>query len=403
MKSMAKSIKILIAVFVISSSCVAQSYVFDVRETSGMDYSVCINVKTNHISASRNGRTTFSYRFYNTKIDEKGFLGFSFKSGTQPLLRPSRPNHFFIIGKNGIFCNTADDKKAFVFKPKNQNDFKQKYNELCGILVNGSGNNVYRVSTAREFIKALGSDRTIIISEEATLNLYEALSDESFTNSLKIPINPNIDELNLSNAIAIRNGWFSTGLYCIKINNLTIRGSAQKPAKILTEDGEAEVFNFDGCNGIHLENLILGHITNSGCYGNVIDYYNCKNVSLTNCELFGCGIIGVYLSETSDFTCSKSKIYECSSNIVSIKDDCNNLLFSNCSFYNNGGGIFTGKNNSNIVFSNCQFQNNKDELMENYSESPINLKSCVIHHNIQNIGKKDMLITDRNTIIKDYK
>ena len=134
MNSMTKSIKILIAVFVISSSCKAQSYVFDVRETSGMDYSICINVKANQIIASRNGRTTFSYRFYNSKIDEKGFLGFSFRPDFHPLLRPSRPNHFFIIGKNGIFCNTSDDKKAFVFKPKNNDAYLKIYQQLVNNL-----------------------------------------------------------------------------------------------------------------------------------------------------------------------------------------------------------------------------------------------------------------------------
>ena len=134
MKSMAKSIKILIAVFVISSSCVAQSYVFDVRETSGGDYTININIESNHIIASQNGSNYFNYRFYNSKIDEKGFLGFSFRPDFHPLLRPSRPNHFFIIGKNGIFCNTSDDKKAFVFKPKNNDAYLKVYQQLVNHL-----------------------------------------------------------------------------------------------------------------------------------------------------------------------------------------------------------------------------------------------------------------------------
>ena len=125
---------ILILLIINMQSTSAQTYTFYMHETSGGDYAININIESNHISVSRNGSNYFSYRFYNSKIDEKGFLGFSFRSGAQPLLRPSRPNHFFIIGKNGIFCNTSDDKKAFVFKPKNNDAYLKVYQQLVNNL-----------------------------------------------------------------------------------------------------------------------------------------------------------------------------------------------------------------------------------------------------------------------------
>ncbi len=375
----------------------AQSYNFSVKETSGGVYTININISTQHISVSQNTRNIFKYKYYSATSDEKGFVGFSFKPNSSPLLRPKRPGHFFIVGSNGIFCNTADDKKAFVFKPISQSDFDVKYTQLSKILKNK--NNIFYVSTSKEFIKALGSDRTIIIADDAELNLYEALSDETFTESLNVQINPDITNLDLSNSIAIQNSWLQSGLYCLGINNLTIKGSPQKPAKLLTEDGEAEVINFYKCNEIHLENIIMGHIKGIGCYGDVLYFEDCNNMLMNNCSLFGCGIIGIRMNKTSNFSCFNSRIYECSHYIMSIMDECNNVLFEKCAFYDNGGGISTGKNSKGIIFNNCSFKKNDKSFFD--GESKINLKGCVIKHDSKSIGKKEFLITDSKTVFQN--
>ena len=380
----------------------AKTYTFDMYETSGGDYSVSIDIQRKQIMASKAGSLIFKYNYQKFNIDnEAGIIGFSFESNIQPLLRPSRPNHYFIIETAGIFCNTADDKKSFKFKPNEKNDYIQKYYQLFHLL--SDNKDVFFVSTAKDFVKSLGSNRTIIISEGATINLSEALTMDYYTNDelqqIKNNLNSPILGYEFVDDIIIKE------LYLKSLRNLTIKGSSDlNLVRLITEEEDAMVIDFDECDNIILENLIIGHEikpVDVTCFGDVLYVNNSNNITINNCELFGCGINGISGQTSNYLTCNNVKIYDCTENIINVfRGPCNNWLFKECLFYNNGGGICLDSNCTNFEFVDCQFKNNRGELINSNCESLIKMNSCIVQHNLNNIGQKELLMADEKTIFK---
>ena len=91
------------------------------------------------------------------------------------------------------------------------------------------------------------------------------------------------------------------------LTGLTIRGAADGGTTVSTDAISADVLRFEGCDDLSLEALTLGHRGEAGgCDGDVLSFEGCERTELKDCELFGCGVVGV-----NAFGCTKLHMENC--------------------------------------------------------------------------------------------
>ena len=113
----------------------AQTYTFDLYETSGGDYTVAIDIQRKQITASKAGSQIFKYNYRKFNIDNgTGVIGFSFDDRYSVIMRPDHDEHYFLVRKDAIFCSTSNASQEFYFKPKNMSNYKATYQSLMNGL-----------------------------------------------------------------------------------------------------------------------------------------------------------------------------------------------------------------------------------------------------------------------------
>ncbi len=79
-----------------------------------------------------------------------------------------------------------------------------------------------------------------------------------------------------------------------RADSISIRGSgAAADTEIVTDPRYAAVLNFYECYDIKLSSLTMGHTDTGDCAGNVINFTSCKNINLSDMDLYGCGVYGI--------------------------------------------------------------------------------------------------------------
>ena len=97
------------------------------------------------------------------------------------------------------------------------------------------------------------------------------------------------------------------------LQGLNLVGGGMDKTLVSAQPRYADVISFNNCRDISLVDMTLGHSEASGsCTGDVVSIFNCKSVDITRCGLYGCGMIGVFASESSRICVSHSSIYDCS-------------------------------------------------------------------------------------------
>ncbi len=151
------------------------------------------------------------------------------------------------------------------------------------------------------------------------------------------------------------------GLVIAGADNLTIRSKDGKTKNhtISAVPRYANVLTFINCDNLVLSGFTAGHTKEPGVgAGGVLMFQGCEFVSVDNCGLFGCGILGVQAEGCTGITLRSSDIYECSNGGVSMSDttgitinDCtfrdlggNNLMLSGCSDVTVDGEPINGQN-----------------------------------------------------------
>ena len=153
----------------------------------------------------------------------------------------------------------------------------------------------FEVATMRDFIKALGSNRTIVmkpgvymwsdgyvIGEGGGTENYETLSEH------------------------IRDGVIHG------VENLAIVGLGTGP-RILQPDGYDHVLSFRDVKGLTLYNLILGHHVDIGwCAGGVVLVLGGQDIVLDGLDMFGSGTEGFTLKHVENIQIRHSVVWGCS-------------------------------------------------------------------------------------------
>ena len=117
------------------------------------------------------------------------------------------------------------------------------------------------------------------------------------------------------------------------VEDLKIVGAGMDQTRIIAEPRYAAVISFRNCEGLSLSGFTAGHSTAPGvCSGNVLDFDRCRNVSMEDCGLFGCGVEGIYATNCSGLAVRGSEIYECSYAAASFVA-CSDLSFEGCSIH----------------------------------------------------------------------
>ena len=151
------------------------------------------------------------------------------------------------------------------------------------------------------------------------------------------------------------------------VSGLSITGSSNdcSDTKILTDPRYVAVMRFESCEDIALANLTMGHTDRGDCSGNVLDLYYCGDVTLTNMDLFGCGVLGIYGEQcTGNLNCYDSNIHDCSAGPLSAWECEKRWTFISCSLIDSlSGGFFDETDDFKLSFYDCLFG---DKESENY-------------------------------------
>lgn len=188
------------------------------------------------------------------------------------------------------------------------------------------------VKTAKDFIRAIGSNRNILL-EEGTYTLigYQTIQNEKVS-------------------------WLGSGPLVSKVQNMSIRGIGSKPSELISYG-----ITFSYSNNISIENVTASLPKKTGeSNSGVFDFSNSSNIKIDNTHIRGIGRFGLKLYDVKNMEVTNSTISESAKALMSIYDS-ENLHFKNCTFHDNrGDSMFeSGGSTQNVVFENCEFRDNK--------------------------------------------
>lgn len=244
---------------------------------------------------------------------------------------------------------------------------------LCLYNATNAATETITCSNVEEFIEALGSDRTIILKND-TYNLSAHLNKNAGTKALPEYIYGAYN----TPGIYVYDEFDGYELILVGINNLTIRSETPSVrAEIVCEPRYADVLQFEGCENVLLENLVLGHTPEQGsCMGNVVDFSHCKNASVINCDLYGCGAYAFGLYESSGMSISDSIIHDCS--YGAIDSFSSSMKFHNTEFTRCKEFAIFDLRDSDAEFVNCSMSKMIGDLFSLDAGSSAVLSNCAL-------------------------
>ena len=199
------------------------------------------------------------------------------------------------------------------------------------------------VSTAAEFVAALGSNREILVKS----------GEYNLTNAL--------DEAAKNENISLEEVFDGVEYLLSNIRNLTIRGIGDAPSELVIEPRYAFVLSFTGGSNISIENITAGHTDSGYCAGGVFSFARSYDIEIDNTHMYGCGTEGLRLNNVSGMTVTGSTIYECTYYIMTVENS-RDIKFENCTFRDNEGYSMVNITGTNgLAFEGCKFERNVGE------------------------------------------
>ena len=190
------------------------------------------------------------------------------------------------------------------------------------------------------------------------------------------------------------------------VEGLSIIGPEEIRARILTPYSYANVIYFDKCKDLSLQWLNCGHDIEGYCTGGVLAFNECQDVEIKNCDLWGCGIEGLSIYNSSGFDVSYTTIRDCSYSIMSIFES-SDLSFSYCLMHDNREfDLLIFNNSKRVSFENCVIWNNNAagglyaNNLINCVGSAVSFTQCAIFNNsVQNLSNEGAVIDFQNCIV----
>lgn len=182
-----------------------------------------------------------------------------------------------------------------------------------------TGQTTVHVSTANEFLAAIASDTEIIVDAE--------LIDFSTAS--------NYGDYGISEGNYRWNEEFDGPELIIQnVTNLTVRGSGEERTdKVLScVPRYADVLTFENCANIYVTHITVGHTQEqSQCAGGVLHFVSSQDILVEDCDLYGCGTLGVDADNSLNIQVINNLIHDCS---------YGGVQFSNCQNVRVDGNTF---------------------------------------------------------------
>ena len=199
------------------------------------------------------------------------------------------------------------------------------------------------VHSAEQFVRALGSNRTIRVMPGTYV-----LTDASG---------------NTSSHVSWSDQYDGKQLDVSKVKNLRIVGVGRTRPRLLARPRYAWVLRFAKSQNVTLENLVIGHTAAGSCRGGVVAFERSNKAQILRSELFGSGTIGVELDRVKGFLMDRSVIRGCTY------------------------GILTIKRSAGVKFLRSTFRDNhKFDLIHIYSSRNVRFERCVVTNNRTGLG-----------------
>ncbi len=168
-----------------------------------------------------------------------------------------------------------------------------------------------------------------------------------------------------------------------------LRLIGQGAVSILTRPRYAEVVSFRSCWDLTLEGLTLGHTTEpGGCAAGVLRLYDCDDVTVEGCRLFGCGSVGVTAEGCRALSLRNTTIDSCSDSAVSAYS-CRDLRLEDCALRDcglsqvgAGGSLVYTERCVGFALVNCEITGNRVyQILQNQRSSEVYLLGCRVEDN----------------------
>lgn len=233
------------------------------------------------------------------------------------------------------------------------------------------GKEIYSVSTVDEFLSAIGPDRVISMAEGSfVLSMSKSYGSGS------------------SDYYYWRENYDGYELVIKGVTNLSIvsqtPSSAENPAVLLlTEPRYANVLYFEGCAGVSVSGLSIGHIEGGLCSGGVLYMSACSGMSADNCKLFGCGTVALQCHDCDGVLLENCLLTDCSSMALSAQYS-RAIVVSSCDVKSNGGlpALFSFSACEDSIIADCSINANEGQsLLRTEGSRNISLLSSQVHGN----------------------
>ena len=274
-----------------------------------------------------------------------------------------------VIYKNKVYITASSGAKSF----NKSLDFESKTNSIIIGQKPDSKIKQVIVSSAAQFVKEIGSDTRILL-KAGKYNLSSIKQTDSNDKKVNWQEVSDGKELNISN-----------------ISNLTIEGPNTGIAELVIDPRYAEIIRFKECDNVNIKNIKAGHTPNTyECDAGVLSFEKCNDILIDRSELYGCGSIGLNLSETKRLNCTNTKINHCSLRAVQLFK-CEAIHFSGCKISDHEAysNIVFIMNSKDIKFEQCEFSNNKSfewGFFEMCQGSDLLIEKCKIVNNSQKLN-----------------
>ncbi len=181
---------------------------------------------------------------------------------------------------------------------------------------------IYYVSDVDELLAALGSNRTIYLAPGE----YDLSAAENYGLPGDDPYAPWWWE------------WVFDGYELVLANadNLTIAAEGGGETAITTESAYANVLDLRYSRGVTLSGLTLGHSAQPGsCTGDVVCLTDMDAVNIMDCDLYGCGVVGIRAYDSRNLFITGTTVRECSDGAVDLTG-CYDVRMVECSIVDCG-------------------------------------------------------------------
>lgn len=284
-----------------------------------------------------------------------------------------------IVAEGSEFAQTFDDQTVKELDQLTEDLVAQYSCNVYQKFIDRKDMEVVVVNNAHDFINAIKSNREIILKSEGVYDITAAINEG----------------ISSENAYA-RETFDGNELVISNVENLIIRSESSDLAKIMVSPTYSEVLSFEDSKNIVIDGIHAGHGPEKGvCAGGVFLFERCSNVYVKDSILFGCGTMGLNLSEVNSFVFDTSVVEDCSVGLMAVKNS-KDLVFINSVFRNTGKfDMIEISDSANVLFNCCEISNNYCNIDSEYSD--------YIKYYLFNVSNVEPKLLVKDTIIKNNK